>query len=264
MAKRQISAWRSYLSKALIIVGLAVLLIYVFVLVQESRTRGQGRDYYSAISAARESIPQVTGAAPSKEGDTPEEAAPHFDFEALQKIIPGAVAWIRCPGTVIDYPVMQGADNDYYLGHLPNGDANEMGSIFLDYRSAADFSDGNSLIFGHHMKSGDMFGSLENYKEQSYYEEHPVIYLYTAQGDYVIELLAGYVVDAQREDLPRSFAEAADFERYIAEIRQRSTFAGAVQVSAEDKLVSFCTCTYNFSDARFVLVGKLTLTEAAH
>ncbi|MCL2775511.1 MAG: class B sortase, partial [Oscillospiraceae bacterium] len=117
-----------------------------------------------------------------------------IDFETLQMINPDAVAWLYGPGTPIDYPVMRAAEYDYYLHHLPNGEYNANGSLFIDY-NWADFTDKLTIIYGHNMKSEQMFGSLANYKKQAYFEEHPCLYLYTAGGEsYSIELVYGCIM----------------------------------------------------------------------
>lgn len=181
----------------------------------------------------------------------------NVDINALQKTIPDIVAWIRCEGTVIDYPVVKGIDNDFYLNHLPDGTNSRMGSIFLDCNNSGDFSDLNSVIYGHHMRSGDMFSALEGYREQSFYDKHPVIELYTQDHAYILELFAGYVVNARHETIPISFSNQDDYMKYIDEIKKRSTFQSSVILSKDDKIISLCTCTYSSADARFIIVGKL-------
>ena len=107
-------------------------------------------------------------------------------------------AWLYCPDTVIDYPVMKADDYSYYLKHLPDGTHNANGTLFLDYNCAPDFSDSLSVIYGHKMKSGKMFGSLEGYKKEGYYSEHPYMYLYTKQGKFRINLVYGCVIGGER------------------------------------------------------------------
>ena len=119
---------------------------------------------------------------------------------------PDTVAWLFGPGTVIDYPVMRADDYNYYLCHLPDGTYHVNGSLFIDFNCAPDFSDRLTVIYGHHMKSGQMFRSLTKYKEQAYYREHPYLTLYTEKNETKrIELLYGCVIDA-REWQQRAFS----------------------------------------------------------
>lgn len=248
MKEQQKKGFRAFYP--LLAIGLVAIVICAYGLGRELYTQRQGRAYYAALSS---------------ESDEPVESEevwkPYVDFAALGESNPDVVAWIKCEDTAINYPVVQGTDNAYYLNHLPDGTESVAGAVFLDYRNAPDFTDDNSAIYGHHMRTGDMFTALENYKSQAFYEEHPSIGIYTPEGDYTMELLAGYVVDANWETLPLEFVDATDFEKYIAEIRRRSTFASDVTVSPEDRLISLCTCTYNFSNARFIIVGKLVEAE---
>jgi sortase B len=185
---------------------------------------------------------------------------PIIDFDSARETLPDIAAWIQSYGTPINYPVVHGADNSFYLSHLPDKSSNKMGSIFLDYRNMADFSDKNIAIYGHDTKSGDMFGSLKNYTDQSYFEQHDVIFLFTPAADYELILFAGYILNSAYEVPPMSFSDSEDFGRYISDISRRSLFKSDAEVSFGDKLVFLCTCTPNGSkDDRFVLVCKLTM-----
>lgn len=257
---------------SLLIISITAAAVCAGGLVRELYIQAQSRAYYAALAtmggSSSEASTETEGQGNPQAGvsnqSTPEMtdggepvAAPPPNLAVIRENLPNVQGWIRCEGTGINYPVVQGADNDYYLDHLPNSTKNKTGSIFLDYRNAADFSDQNSVIYGHHIKSGAMFGALKAYKDQTYYDAHPLMLLYTPEQDYQVELIAGYVADAARETLLLRFADADAFERYLKEIRRRSLFESTVEVSTEDRLLTLCTCTYELSDARFILVGKL-------
>ncbi|NLG25173.1 MAG: class B sortase, partial [Clostridiales bacterium] len=184
-------------------------------------------------------------------------AAPRklVDFAALRAVNDDVVAWIYAEGTPIDYPVVLGDDNAYYLDHTFFGRPGSAGAIFIDAANRADFSDGNTVVYGHHMKDGSMFAGLPNYGDQAYYDAHPVIYLYTPDGDYAIELFSGYVRDASA--LPIDFAGPEAFLGYVDAVRQLSDFESDVVVAADDRIVTLITCTYNFDDARYAVHGRL-------
>lgn len=105
-----------------------------------------------------------------KSGEAP---FPEVDFAELQKINPDVVGWIYGADTHINYPVVQGKDNNYYLHRMFTGEDNRAGSIFLDSTNNKDFSDVHSILYGHHMKNGAMFHDLMEYKNQEYYDKHP-------------------------------------------------------------------------------------------
>ena len=180
----------------------------------------------------------------------------YIDFAALQAINKDAAAWLYSPGTVIDYPVMIATDYNYYLGHLPDGTKNANGALFIDYNCAADFSEKLTVIYGHNMKSGRMFGSLKGYKTQSYYDERPNMYLYTEQENYRIELLYGCVIGAGqwRE---RAFMYAENMDALLSYAEHNTTFKSNVQYEEGDRIVALSTCSYEFNNARYVVIGIL-------
>ena len=114
------------------------------------------------------------GQAPvSQSPQAPRPNRSQMDLDKLRALNPDTVGWITMDRTVIDYPVVQGKDNDYYLRRLYSGEKGYAGSIFMDAGNAPDFSDRNTLIFGHNMKSGSMFGTLQNFASRSYSRSTP-------------------------------------------------------------------------------------------
>lgn len=167
------------------------------------------------------------------------------------------VAWIRSEGTPIDYPVGQATDNEYYLRHLLDGTYNRIGSIFMDWRNHPDLSDDNTILYGHHFDDTDiMFATLIHYMDQSYYEEHPQMELFTAQADYTVHLVAGFTADAYTE-LPLVFGEnTADRQKFIDYILEHSDFTANIPIAEEDRFVTMVTCT-NGGASRYLLFGVL-------
>ena len=197
-----------------------------------------------------------SGAMPALPGERVSPPRVEIDFEALHVVNRDAAAWLYCPDTAVDYPVMQAEDYSYYLDHLPDGTRNANGSLFIDYNCAPDFSDPLTVIYGHNMRSGKMFGSLDNYKAQSYYEKHPYLYLYTEEGDYTVEVLYGCVIGAGqwRE---RAFMYAENADALLIYASQNTTFTSGAVYQEGDRLVALSTCSYEFDNARYVLIGVL-------
>lgn len=187
----------------------------------------------------------------------PMETAPiEVDFEVLWETNEDVVGWIYCEDTPINFPIVQAEDNDYYLSRLIDGTWNSSGTLFADYRNAADFSDSNTIIYGHNMKNKGMFGTLPNYKEQSYYDEHPLMWLLTPDGNYKVELIAGYVTSSTSEIY--SIGKTEEEVLILAEQSiEKSTFASDFQVSQGDRFVTLSTCSYEYDNARYVLIGRL-------
>lgn len=193
--------------------------------------------------------------APGEEQD--DTIWPLVDFEALQQINPDVVGWICIEGTKINYPLVQGTDNSHYINRLFDGKYNDAGSIFLDYRNERDLSGRNSVLYGHNMKNGTMFHQITGYKEQSFFDQHPTGLLLTPNGNYKIEFIAGYVTDMNSDAWKLEFASDQEFSRWLANAIAQSTFTGTVEPAAQDRVVTLSTCTYEYSDARYVLVGIL-------
>lgn len=179
------------------------------------------------------------------------------DFASLQQVNSDIVAWIYCPNTQINYPVVQGSDNAYYLNHLLDGSYNVNGTIFMDFRGAADFSDFNNILYGHHMKSGAMFANIIKYQDPKFYDTHPCMYLFTPEQNYRLDLFAGLVVSSN--DGVYSSDISMDYLQYLID---RSTFTSPVDISTDDTIVTLSTCSYEFEDARYIVMAKLVpLTE---
>ena len=181
----------------------------------------------------------------------------HAGLAALRKTNQDAVAWLSGPGTVIDYPVMKATDYDYYLHHLPDGTLNANGTLFIDYNNSPDFSDRLTVIYGHHMRSGRMFGSLNGYKKQSYFDEHPYMYLYTENGDkYRVDLIYGCVIGAG-EWRERAFMYGENLDSLLAYAESNTTFKSKAEYTESDRMVAMSTCSYEFDGARYVVIGVL-------
>ena len=182
------------------------------------------------------------------------------DFEAAKRENPDIVAWIYCPDTVINYPVVQAQDNEYYLRRLVDGRTNSAGSLFLDYRNASDFSDLHSVIYGHNMKNGTMFGSLTNYYEQEHYDRHPVMYLLTPEKDYKVELYVGYV-DAGDADIYTYPMTREKMAEVLNASMRKTHFRSQAKLTEKDRFLTLSTCAYEYDDARYILVGVLRELE---
>ena len=240
------------------------------VLIQKAQLRA-GTEYAETL-AQMAVIPHVdTSAAEAQEsgvvtadetqGTSPEEVPPvapiQVDFDGLRAANPDVVAWIYCPDTPINYPVVQTADNAYYLKRLLDGSKNSAGTLFMDYRNADDFSDWNSVIYGHNMKNDSMFGTLSEYAADSYFQSHPELYLLTPEQDYVISVAAGFGTPANAE-LYTAFCPNDEAKNRLVESWLKSSdFISDDYPTSEDRLITLSTCSYEYDNARYVLIGIL-------
>lgn len=180
------------------------------------------------------------------------------NFDAFLEENQDIVGWIYCPDTPISYPVVQGQDNDQYLHADLKGKYLVSGMLFVDYRNSKIGQDRNYIIYGHNMKNGSMFSSLLKYKEQSYYEQHPTLIYLTPEGNYAIELIAGLVI-SKTDIIYEANPDIEDFQGYLSNAVQKSTFRSTVAHTDEDAFVVLSTCSYEFDAARYVVIGKLSV-----
>lgn len=150
----------------------------------------------------------------------------------------------------------EGTDNDYYLHRLVNGQKNAGGTLFMDCNNEKTFTDDNTIIYGHHMKNGSMFAGLEKYKEQSYYDAHPVLYLLTPEKSYRLVVFAGFVTASDSSVYTLQFPDG-DRQSWIEKALKQSDFQTDVQVAADEPVVTLSTCDYTYEDARYVVLGVL-------
>ncbi len=187
----------------------------------------------------------------------------NVDFDGLLSRSSDYAAWIFNPNTVINYPIAYTDNNEYYLDHnITDDSGNASGTLFMDCRGKSDFSDMNTIIYGHNMKNGSMFASIHNYGEEGYYEEHPFMFISTPDKDYRLDLISGFVTEPTSIAYIRNFASSEKFLTYVESIMSFSDFHADVEVTENDHIVTLSTCTYEVDDGRYVVVGKLVELES--
>ena len=173
------------------------------------------------------------------------------------------VGWLTIEGTGIDYPVMQTVNNDYYLDHDFNGKEDKNGSIFLDCNCNAMFRSTNLIIYGHHMKSGKMFGNLKKYESEDYCKEHNIIQFDTIYEKGLYEVMYVFrdnIKDAEDVSFKYyQFIDAAspeEFESNMNAMSEMSLYDTGVTATYGDDILTLSTCNGSTSTARFVVVAK--------
>ena len=164
-----------------------------------------------------------------------------------------AVLIVLLGDTVLKYPIVQTSDEggEYYLYRDIDGNNNKNGTVFLDWRCNSDFTSQNNIIYGHNMKTGLMFASLMNYKQQYYYDIHPYFYLYTPSQTYKVNLFAGCIVEHDADVYSLTLSDS-----YIQECIQNSTFKSSYGAPTGN-ILTLSTCDYDFDNARYVVMGEL-------
>ena len=180
-----------------------------------------------------------------------EEPTFEVDFEELKKINSNVVGWIVIDSTQINYPIVQGDDNDYYLNHSFDKKWNSLGSIFMDYQSSNDFSDYNTFIYGHHTKNGSMFGEIYKYMDYNFYLEHPTFNLYTPNGNYVVEILSASLDKASSDSYNQTFNSLEEYNNYLDLIIGKSNYKTDSDIDYKtDKIITLYSCSHESNRAK--------------
>ena len=175
-------------------------------------------------------------------------------FKLLQ-IGKGYIRFYKEPSQ-INYPVVQGADNDLYLHKTFSANENTLGAIFVDAAASSDFTDKNTIIYGHRMKDGSMFRKLEEYKDEDFWKENPYFYIYTPDGREITYKIysVGQVLDTSDTYLT-SFASDEEYQTFLDMTMKEADYDTGVKVTTDDTVVTLSTCTAASDEHRFVVRG---------
>lgn len=185
-------------------------------------------------------------------------------LEELQKENSDIVAWLEIENTNINYPVLQGTDNSFYMNHNYKKNNSSSGAIFLDKDYSFELPSTNLLIYGHNMKNGTMFRDLLKYQKKSFFDEHPTIRFTTNKEDSIYEIIAVfkskvyykseknvfryyYFINATNED---------EFNEYVNNAKKASLYDTSKTANYGDTLLTLSTCAYHTKDGRFVVVAR--------
>lgn len=221
----------------------------------------KGTDEYNSIAqmAVTEKSPDQAPEETKGETEEPSLTPPmEIDFAALKAVNEDVIGWIYVEGLPnINYPVVQGENNETYLHTTYEKNYNFAGTIFIDYENSPDFSDCNTLVYGHNMKNGSMFGKLKEFvSDQKVYEKSKYFWIFTPKETYRYEIISAYTtsVDSDTYTLFQGPGEA--FKEYLQTIRGYSELqTDPVELDVMDKVITLSTCTGNEA-TRFVVQGR--------
>lgn len=176
----------------------------------------------------------------------------------LQAERPDVVGWLTVPNTNMDYPFVQGVDNNQYL-HLDLEDRRSAaGTIFMDFRNSPEFTDFHTILYGHNMRNGSMFGTLKNFNDRAFFETNRVGSIVLANKTYKIEFMAFAILAPSDTGIYTPTIETdTDKKKFLDYVDSIARYYREIDVTTNDRIVTLSTCNYEFSDARMVLVGRL-------
>lgn len=182
-------------------------------------------------------------------------------FNALTGQGVDPVAWLMCEGTTVDYPVVQNVDDEYYMTRNVYGERDSHGAVSLDSRNSDQLLDGQIILYGNAMADGTMFGSLVQYRDQSYYGAHPTMTLYTPFETYTIHIYSAHLTSPEMANYPTWFDSEVERQSFINMNLAKSFIAGESDVPDDATLITLVTNSdYTAGEnSRFALRGYLTV-----
>ena len=198
--------------------------------------------------------------APPEEKDPKMEALAETDLDALRKVNADVLGWIQIPGSKIDYPILQGEDNEYYLKRTWKGHRNPVGSVFLESRNSPDFTDWNTIIYAHNMDNGTMFAGLHRYKRQEYWQEHPYVYIVTDAGVLRYEVFSSYNAKVGSKTYGLSFRQTETREEFLAMALEKSQIDTGIVPEVTDQIITLSTCSGG-EETRRVVHARMPMME---
>ncbi len=188
----------------------------------------------------------------------------NIDFSALAaEQNEDIYAWITVPGTKIDYPIVQNPEElDYYLEHNLDGSKGLPGCIYTQFLNSKDWTDNNTVVYGHNMKNGTMFKGLHNYEDPNFFEDNPYIYVYTEDGYVLVyKIFAAYKFPAAHLLLCFDMSTPEGYQEYLDSIFTYESFSSnfnmGITLNANNKIITLSTCISNEPDLRYQVQGVL-------
>ena len=225
-----------------------------------------GLIYYKVSQSSKEDVYQKVQKTvvdkEKKQEEGPEYVSP-IDFEELQKLNADIYAWIEIPGTAINYPVVQSPDDDgYYLNHTIEGQEGYPGAIYTERQNAKDFSDYNTVIYGHNMKDVSMFMGLHAYEDPQYLKEYNEVIIYTPNHQYTYRIFAAVIYNNRHILNSYDFGNEEQRQLYLDSIyasrTMQSSIDDSVEVDTQSKLLTLSTGIGGQPNQRFLVEAVLT------
>lgn len=275
---------RSIIYLIITIVCLVILVLAIAYILKYYENASEKEAMYESLQASMAGLPlpsPAPSAAPTEtpvatatpKPEIPEDAAllRAVDFAALQEDTCADIyAWISIPDTRIDYPVLQHpSDDTYYLNYNLDGSKGYPGCIYTERENSRDFSDFNTVIYGHNMKNGSMFHDLHSYEDESFLSDHPYVYIYTPDRVLRYRIFAAYPYDDRHLLYSFDYATPEGRAGYLSEIFSIRSMSAVlddqVAVTSDDRLITLSTCVGNQNENRYlvqaVLVNDILLSD---
>lgn len=260
---KQSKEQKKKLYNRLIVIFLSIFFVCIVIMIMQYQTQRKAEKQYEALETAATEKEQTDIA------DTEDSHAIDFfipdkeiDWDALEKENSDIYAWIYIPGTQVDYPVLQHPnEDDYYLDHNLDHSAGYPGAIYSQSVNAKDFGDIWTVLYGHNMGNGTMFGSLHDFEDNDFFEENQYIYIYTREKAFVYEIYSACTFSDVLLSESYSFTLEAGVKQFLKETAQvrdmNSHVREEMEIPGDAKLITLSTCIKGAPEKRWLVNGIL-------
>ncbi|MEE3498530.1 MAG: class B sortase [Ruminococcus bromii] len=247
----------------IILIGL-VCVLFVF----GNNLKAQN-DYNSVKSSVEATTAQIQTSGASYENSDTDLAENPIDFDALANTNDEIYAWITIPNTNIDYPVLQSKTSDlFYIDHDVNKNYLFAGSIYSEFSNLRNFSDRDTVLYGHNMLDGSMFADLHKFEDEDFFNENKYIYIYQKNRKLTYEIVSAYNYDSRHIMNSFNFADDNVFQEYINDVMNPHSDVrnvnSDVELNLDSKLLTLSTCLNGNNDGRFLVQGVLIKDEPTY
>lgn len=210
--------------------------------------------------AATETVPAEVVYVPAPVEDDPHIAEMGaLNLDALRQTNPDVIGWVRIPGTKVDYPIVQGQDNEYYLDYTWDNQKSSSGAIFLECTNTPDFSDFHTILYGHNMKNQSMFASIRNYFSQEYWQAHPYVYVCTDEGVFRYEIYSAYEAGVESTTYQLGMTQQRTRLAFIGYTTLNSKIETGITPALTDRILTLSTCSGMGHTVRWVVHARLPM-----
>lgn len=237
--------FKDYLYKLVIIILLVIISISGFQLYKSLAKYYKARTQYNNTA-------QIAGSTKTSGIYTGE-----LDWDSLKAQNSDVRAWVYLDGTIINYPIVRGSDNSFYLTHMFNKAYSGAGTFFMDANAPDNFETFNTVVYGHHMRDGSMLALIEKYYSQEFYEEHKQLELITPNAKYHLKVIGFELVYSTSDAYNYNFSNDKEKQALLDFTAKNNIINTSDQATVKDKLVTFSTCAYEANGDRYVLVTKM-------
>lgn len=258
MKEEKTKDWLFIVFRIISILIIAICLIILYIWHKHNTANGDIQEELNSYAKVVEDVIENNSEEENTETTEEQVNVLSVDFASLKEKNPDTVAWVKVDNTNIDFPIVKAENNNYYLKRNFNRESNGAGWIYADYRDSFDELSQNTVIYGHNRRNGTMFSNLTFLLDNNWFsdENNKKFYFSTESSNYIAEIFSVYSMKESSVRTVTDFPDNIQFEEFINSVKSMSNYDFGVEVSAEDKVITLCTCGNN-TKYRILVHAKL-------